>query len=326
MDVLIPLLGPSGGRPGVNENHIRIVREALPEARIFFTQGTKEAMSKGIDPTILITRATIGDHDIQVDYCMNLKNLRWIHALSAGVEAITSTAIATIPGLILSNSRGIHGIPMSEHVLGFIINHYRGLARNRINQAAHVWERYVPEEIYGKTLCILGMGSIAADVAKRAKAFGMTVLGVKRTVTAIENVDEVFPSDRMDEAIARADTVLMLLPATNDTKKIMDANKFGTMKDGAFFINVSRASTTDTEAMIAALKSGKLAGAALDVYDTEPLPADHPLWDIENVEISPHVSAQSPHYMQRAFELFRDIVPYFLRGERLPTQVDIDKY
>jgi len=210
--------------------------------------------------------------------------------------------------------------------MGFMINHYRGLSRNLTSQAARLWERFMPDELYGKTVTILGMGSIATDVAKRAKAFGMTVIGVKRTVSANEYVDEILPSDRMDEAISRADTLVMLLPATNETNNIMDAGKFSLMKDGAFFINVSRASTVDTDALMVALRSGKLSGAALDVYDPEPLPVGHPLWDMDNVFICPHMSAISPHYLERAFKVFQENVPYFLKGERLPTQIDIEKY
>ena len=325
MDVAIPVIELPGVGTDIGESHVGMVRQALPDARVFLTRNAEEMAAQGVDPTVMIVWAT-GGHFNATEYCMASKNLKWIHALSAGVEGITRTAVASIPGLILTNSKGIHGIPISEHVMGFMINHYRGLSRNLTSQAARLWERFMPDELYGKTVTILGMGSIATDVAKRAKAFGMTVIGVKRTVSANEYVDEILPSDRMDEAISRADTLVMLLPATNETNNIMDAGKFSLMKDGAFFINVSRASTVDTDALMVALRSGKLSGAALDVYDPEPLPVGHPLWDMDNVFICPHMSAISPHYLERAFKVFQENVPYFLKGERLPTQIDIEKY
>jgi len=310
----------------VDPMHVEMVRQALPGAEVYLAYSGEEMSARGVEADILIIRTIAGRAFIAKDYIMSQKNLRWIHGLTAGVEGVTGSEIAKIPNLILSNSTGIHGVPISEHVLGVMIYHYHGYERNRVNQQNHRWERFFVSELSEKTLSILGMGNIAGEIAKRAKAFGMTVLGVKRTVQAIENVDEVFPPERMDEAIARADTLVMLLPETDKTARIMDAEKFALMKDDAFFINVGRASTVETDALIDALKSGKLSGAALDVFDTEPLPADHPIWDVENVFITTHMSSISPHYMQRAFKVFQDNAPFFLRGERLPTQVDIDKY
>jgi len=326
MDVAILFSNKAGFEFTVGEKHMEMVQQALPDARVYFGESGDELAAQGADPEILITWVTGGGHFIAEEYCMGLKNLKWIHGLSAGVEGVTQSAVATIPGLILTNAKGTHGVPISEHVLGYMIYHYLGFNRNRAAQAAQVWDRFIPQELYGKTISILGMGSIASDVAKRAKAFGMTVLGVKRTMADIEYVDEVLTNDRMDEAISRADTLVMLLPAMDETDKIMDAGKFAIMKDGAFFVNVGRGQTVDTAALVQALKSGKLSGAALDALDPEPLPAGHPLWSMDNVFITPHMSAQSPMYMHRAFQVFQNNVPYYLRGERMPSQMDIDKY
>lgn len=311
----------------VTEFHADIVRKALPEAQVYLAETPGELEAQGVDPDILITWVTGGGMFPQasVDFCLKSKNLKWIHGLSAGVEGVTYTPLCDKPGLRLTNSKGIHGIPISEHVLGFMLYHARQLGRIKANQQAGTWTRFIPTELYGHTLTILGMGSIASAVAKRAKAFGMTVIGVKRTVIPLENVDEVLSEDRMDEAIARADYLVDLLPATPATAKTMDARRFALMKEGAYFINAGRGMTVDTDALVEALQSGKLSGAALDALDPEPLPAGHPLWAMENVLLSPHMSAETPRYMERAFQVFADNVPSYLRGEKMPTEIDLAK-
>lgn len=309
----------------VGQLHMDIVKAALPDAEVVMAETPEELEARGIDPDILITWVTGGGHFTAEQFCLESKNLKWIHGLSAGVEGVTFSPLADKPGLRLTNSKGIHGIPISEHVLGFMLYQARGFGRIKAHQNAKEWARFVPNELYGHTLTILGMGSIASAVAKRAKAFGMTVLGVKRTVTPLENVDEVLPESRMDEAIARADYLVMLLPATPETKGTMNRERFAMMKDGAFFVNVGRGVTVDTDALVDALKSGKLSGAALDALDPEPLPADHPLWEMDNVFLSPHMSAETPRYMERAFHVFADNVPYFLQGETMPTEIDLKK-
>lgn len=309
----------------VSQKHVQLVRNALPSAEIYLVESTQELVERSIDPDILITWITGGGHFNAADFCCQSKNLKWIHGLSAGVEGVTQSPAAKIPGLRVTNSKGIHGIPISEHVMAFLLYHMRGLGRIKANQTAGNWSRFIPDELYGKTIVILGMGSIAKAIAQRAKAFSMKVVGVKRTVVDIPNVDEVLPESRMDEAIAQANILVMLLPATPETQKIMDARRFALMKDGAYFINVGRGSTVDTDALCSALEQGKLSGAALDALEPEPLPSDSPLWKMNNVIISPHMSAESPCYMDRAFQVFADNVPAFLAGTPMPTEIDLNR-
>lgn len=311
----------------VGELHINIVRKALPKAEVYMAETAGELEERGIDPDILITWVTGGGVFPQesIDFCVRSKNLKWLHGLSAGVEGVTYSAVCDRENLRLTNAKGIHGIPISEHIIGFMLYHAREIGRMTKNQRAGLWDRFIPAELYGHTLTILGMGSIASAIAVRAKAFGMTVLGVKRTVVPLENVAEVLPESKMDEAIARADYLVNLLPATPDTLGTMDARRFAMMKSDAFFINAGRGTTVDTEALVDALRSGKLSGAALDTMNPEPLPANHPFWKMENVIISPHISAETPRYMERAFEVFAENVPYYLNGEKMSTEIDLTK-
>lgn len=309
----------------VTEKHVDIVRRAMPEAEVRMASGCQELIDAGFDADILICWVTGGGLCIVEDYCRWSKNLKWIHGLSAGVEGVTETSIADISGLRLTNAKGIHGIPISETVMGYLVSTMRMLPAVRENQKKHEWIRLIPEEMFGKTVAILGIGSIGQAIAKRCKAFDMTVLGVKRSPAELPCVDEVLTEDRMDEAIARADIVVMVLPATGATHKIFGAEKFALMKEGALFVNVGRGQTVDTDALTEALATGHLGGAMLDALDPEPLPGDHPLWDMDNVVISPHMSAQSMLYMDRAFEVFADNAPCFLRGEKMPTEIDLVK-
>lgn len=310
----------------VTEKHVEIVRRAMPDAEIRRASSGQELIEQGFDADILICWVTGGGLCIVEEYCRWSRNLKWIHGLSAGVEGVTQTSIATILGLRLTNAKGIHGIPISETVMGYLVSTMRRLPEVRNNQRSHEWVRLIPDEMYGKTVTILGIGSIGQAIAKRCKAFDMTVLGVKRSPAEIPFVDEVLLEEHMDEAIARADVVVMVLPATGATNKIFGAEKFALMKDGALFVNVGRGQTVDTDALVEALQTRHLGGAMLDALDPEPLPVDHPLWDMDNVLISPHMSAQSMLYMDRAFEVFADNVPYFLRGEIMPTEIDLERY
>lgn len=325
MVVAILFTKTTGLQFDVGQKHVQLVYNTLPDAEVYLVESTQELMDQGIDPDILITWTTGGGHFNAADFCCQSKNLKWIHGLSAGVEGVTQSPVAKISGLRVTNSKGIHGIPISEHVMAFLLYHMRGLSRIKANQANGNWNRFVPEELYGKTITILGMGSIAGAIAQRAKAFSMKVIGVKRTVVDLPNVDEVLPESRMDEAIAQADVLVMLLPATSETQNIMNARRFALMKDGAYFINVGRGSTVDTNALYSALENGRLSGAALDALDPEPLPSNNPLWKMDHVIISPHMSAESPRYMERAFQVFADNVPAFLSGTPMPTEIDLNR-
>ena len=156
-----------------------------------------------------------------------------------------------------------------------------------------------------------------------AKAFQMRVVGVKRSVIPIENVDEVVRTGELDRVLAQSDFTVMLLPINEATENFMDARRFAAMKKGSVFINVGRGRTVDEEALIAALRSGHLSGAALDTFRQEPLPVDSPLWDLPNVILTPHIAADTPMYMTRAFDLIARNLPLFQSGQPLISAVDL---
>jgi phosphoglycerate dehydrogenase-like enzyme len=179
-------------------------------------------------------------------------------------------------------------------------------------------------ELRGQTLLVVGAGAIGAEIARLAKAFGMTVLAVKRDVSQpVEQVDELHPIQRLHELAGRADALACALPGTDATRGLIDAGVLAAVKPGAVFVSVGRGTAVDEGALADALRSGTLAGAVLDVFEQEPLPPESPLWELENVIVSPHDTARVPGEVARQVELFCDNLRRYLAGEELRNRVDL---
>lgn len=252
------------------------------------------------------------------------RRLRWYFCISAGVEKIPFDYFRE-HGITVTNSSGIHGPQMSEHALGMMIAFSRGLLRSVHNQRRHVWERdgRMLGQLAGSTLCIVGAGHIGQATARRARAFDMKVIGLKRHPGPLEYFDEIGGMDRLHEALGLADYVLLLTPLTRETRGLMGVAEFAAMKKSAVFLNLSRGGTVDEPALIAALRDDVIAGAGLDVFGQEPLDPASPLWDMENVLITPHIAGVLPNYMELAAGAFIRGYGRYRRGEPLPNRVDL---
>ena len=314
---------PEGSKGvGVDDAMVETIRSALPDAevRVSATEDGKDLLEQGFLCDVAMVPG-VGKVCAGSDYLNACPDLKWIHNPFSGCESLQADARLKTRGIALTNSRGIHGIPMANHVLGAALYFARRFDIARANQPEAKWDRYMGDELDGKVLGILGMGQIGRVVAQRAKAFDMTVLGCKRKPEQIPFVDELLTNDRMDEVIARSDYLVLLTPASPETYHLMNAEKFAKMKPGAVFINVGRGQCVDNDALIDALQSGHLGGAFIDAYDPEPMPADCPLWKMDNVLVTPHVAADSPMYMTRMTQLFLENARAFLAGEPLKTPV-----
>lgn len=254
-------------------------------------------------------------YDAQMDlerFLPQMPNLQWIHTYSAGVEKLLSNATFAQSDLLLTNSRGIHGIPMAEHVLGTMLASSRCLIEAWENQKTHTWKHLTaPDELYGKTAAIIGLGSIGREIAKHLKNMGMHIVAVKQKKSTEPFVDQLFGIDCLSDALADADYVIVTLPLTPQTKKLFQRRTFNMMKENAFFINVSRGDVVEESDLIEALTTKRIRGAALDVFTTEPLPEDSPLWSVPNLFITPHYSAISPMYLDRSLKIFRNNLQIF---------------
>ncbi|MDQ2652432.1 MAG: D-2-hydroxyacid dehydrogenase [Chloroflexota bacterium] len=255
--------------------------------------------------------------------------LRWFHAGSAGVEHLDLRALHK-HSAILTNSRGVSAPNMAEHAMGMMVALARRFPRLMREQSAHSWRdedthREV-RELGEETLLIIGTGEIGSQVASRAAAFGMRVEGLRRRAHAETppNFDRIWSADDLGKALSSADHVVVTLPDTPETRGLLDAAAFAACKPGAMIYNVGRGAVIDTAALVAALQSGHLGGAGLDVTEPEPLPADSPLWDLENVLITAHTSGASPRYWERQEALISDNLGRYLEGRPLRNLVDYD--
>ncbi|MBQ8996044.1 MAG: D-2-hydroxyacid dehydrogenase [Oscillospiraceae bacterium] len=219
------------------------------------------------------------------------KKLEWLQLSSAGADRYFR-ADALPEDVILTNAVGAYGLAVSEHMTAFTFSLLRRFPQYSRNQENHVWKIMGNvQAVSESTIVVLGMGNIGSMYAKQMKALGAYVIGVRRTnKEKPEWFDEQYTVDHLDDVLPRADVVAMVVPGNDETAKIMDARRMSLMKDGAYLLNVGRGSAVDTAALIDALKSGKLAGAALDVTDPEPLDPNNELWDMDNVLITPHAS------------------------------------
>ncbi len=267
------------------------------------------------------------DHTHREDLPELAPNVRWLQATSAGIGQFVKQMgyAARMPATVFTTASGVHAAPLAEFCLMSILNHYRGLAHLQECQRRHHWERFATTDLTGKTVGIIGLGRIGAEVARLCAAFGMTVIGVKHTPSAVAHVDQVHAPGELLTLLPQMDVVIMIVPHTPTSEKMLGAPEFAAMKDGALFINIGRGSTVDEPALIAALQSGKLGGAALDVFAEEPLPSTSPLWDMPNVLVSPHSASTSDRENARITDLFCDNLRRYLDGQPLRNVLDVER-
>jgi D-2-hydroxyacid dehydrogenase (NADP+) len=235
-------------------------------------------------------------------------------------------------GIVLTNASGVHGPNIAEHLLAMILMFTRAMPRLHRAQLARRWERSFasrgdgPSELTGKTLLIVGLGRIGEAVATRARPFGVRLVAVKHDLSTRHDagvtVDELVGMDALDEVLGRADHVCLTVPLTRDTHHLIDARRLAVMRPGAYLYNISRGAVIDQAALVDALRSGRLAGAGLDVFEHEPLPEHSPLWDLDNVILTPHVAGVTPHYFERTAALFAENLDRFLSGRPLRNVYD----
>lgn len=252
-----------------------------------------------------------------------LGEVGWIHSIQSGVDRFPFGELEA-SGTILTNSAGIHGDSVGETVLGYLLMFARHLHRHRWNQAKARWDRPAWDEAFtltGESLCVLGLGALGRGIATRADAMGMSVVGVRRSPAPVEGVDRVVGSDELLEVVGDATFVAVALPLTSATEGLIDAEVLGRMRSDAYLINVGRGPIVDETALIEALEADDIAGAALDVFEEEPLPPSSPLWNMENVIVTPHTAAQTRDYYRDIAELVRDNVGRMRRGEELHNRV-----
>lgn len=288
--------------------------EQFPEVQFHFTYKDKTRLPSA---EVLVTYG----EDLSAEDIETAGQLKWIMVASAGIEKMPHEAIAD-RGIIVSNVKGIHKTPMTESVLAHLLALKRSLPFIYEKQREKEWNRKTgATELYGSTVLILGPGAIGSEIGRLLQAFGVRTIGCNRSGAKAEHMDEMVPFDRILEALPGADAVISVLPSTPETKHLLKSQHFKAMKNDAIFMNFGRGDLVEDSVLVEALENEEIGVAVLDVFYTEPLPSDHPYWNMDNIIISPHASSHSGKYVERALEVFIPNLRKWLEKESVPTNL-----
>jgi phosphoglycerate dehydrogenase-like enzyme len=308
----------------ISQKHIELIESV--DARISVKKAKNVAEAADFLPDAHVV-ASLG-WEFPRDAFIAAANLRWIHALSAGVDALFYPEFIQ-SDVVLTNSRGVYDIPVAEHAFALLTSLTRGIDRFHSFQMQKVWKRSPVTEMEGKTLGIVGLGSIGREIARKAKeGYNMHVMATKKRIHGEEPfVDELLSADQLDELLEKSDFVVVAAALTKETEGLIGEKELQKMKNAAYIVNIARGKIIQSTAILKALQEGWIAGAGLDVTDPEPLPSDDPLFDAPNLIITPHMAAMAPadRHEERIVRVFTANLKAFLNNETMPTHVDKER-
>jgi phosphoglycerate dehydrogenase-like enzyme len=293
----------------------------FPEEEFHFYNKMKEAVVDLDQAEVLISYG----EDLTDELVDQAKSLKWIMVISAGLDKMPFKALQE-KNILITNARGIHKTPMAEYTISMMLQVSRKAKELMGNQKQHKWDRKVPmTEISGQTIGILGTGAIGSEVARLAKAFNMKTIGFNRSGRSVPEFDTIVDQEGINKLYGESDFIVNVLPSTHLTERFIGAEAFSRMKSSAVLINIGRGTTIVESELIEALREKKIHHAVLDVFEKEPLSEESPLWDMENVTVSPHLSGISPKYQERAIEIFSDNLKLY-RMNKLSEMINIIPY
>ena len=308
----------------LKEKYMEMIRDAFPEILTVKALDPARQVEEIIDTDFLVT-----GFKPDLELFKKGERLQVIQTWSAGVDKYMEEEVLQnlkARGIKLISMSGIHGDPIAEHVMGLIINYSRRLYDFYEAPEERKWLRLDVGQLAGKTMVIVGTGSIGREIARRAKAFRMRTIGVKRNIEGkIDYIDELYSNAQLEIALKQGDYIVIALPLTEETRGFIGRKEFAVMKETAFFVNIARGEVVDEGALIEALKEGRIAGAALDVFTEEPLSPDSPFYDLKNVYITPHISAAHPDYNLKAVRLFIENLKSYLENREIKNLVDYNR-
>jgi phosphoglycerate dehydrogenase-like enzyme len=310
-----------GFEPGkLSEAQLAQIREVAPDMKILVTRDRDEIEA-------VLDEVEIAVGGFPRDLIPKARNLRWCQQWGAGSNWLMRYPEAVEMDFVLTNASGVHPIPISEHIFSFLFTFARELHLAIRAQEHHEWvdrsRRKNIFELAGKTMVLVGVGAIGQRTARLAAAMGIRVLGVRRNATVeVPGVEAMFIPEQLIDILPRADFLVLTIPLTYETQGMIGERELQAMKPTAYLINIGRGGTIQEQALIRALQDGWIAGAGLDVFEIEPLPQDSPLWDMDNVLITSHYAGLTPHYNERAMEIFLDNLRRYRAGEPLRNVVD----
>ena len=305
-----------------SSNHLKLLERLPDTVRLIATADEEHAIASAPDADVIV--CDMGRAKILKAMLPHAAKLRWIHSVSAGVEGLLFPELVDHPATF-TNGRGAYKRSLAEFVIAGAMYFAKNMPRLLADQKAHKWEQFYMEELYGTTMGIVGYGEIGRASAEKAKAFGMKVLALRRRPelsTSDPLVDRVYTHGELHQMLALCDYIVVAAPNAPGTFGLIGEAEFAVMKPNAVIMNVGRGPVIVESAMIHALATNKIRGAALDVFDEEPLPAGHPLFDLPNVLISPHSADRVTGWLEIAVEVFLDNFEHFEKGEELMNVVD----
>lgn len=291
----------------LSEKHQHTLRLKYPQQEFVFCEDIVEAEKFLEQATVLVTYG----EDINEETIEKAARLKWIMVLSAGVERLPFPAIEA-RDILVTNAKGIHKIQMAEYTISMLLQVYRTERELIENEKQAKWAKVSLQEITGKTMLVLGTGAIGQEVARLAKAFRMKTIGISRSGCHVDFFDEVYQLNSLNEKLPEADFVVSVLPSTKETKYLLNEGHFTRMKDSAVFVNIGRGDIVASDTILNAVREKEIAHAILDVFEQEPLPAEHPLWKEPNITVTPHISGKSPEYLPRALVIFEENLENFI--------------
>lgn len=307
----------------LEQNLINQIKEIIPDWELIASKD-KEVWQNHVKDAEIIAGWKKG----LAEYCLATESkLQWLQSWSAGVNSLPLAKLES-RNICLTSANGVHAFPISETIFALMLGLTRKIHTYVKNQQSKTWHHaHMNLEIHGKTIGIIGVGEIGKETAKIAKAFGMKVLGVRHSGKPEEFVDEMYTPDQLNLLLPNCDYVVVTLPLTNETYQLFGAEQFKLMKSKAFFINIGRGEVVVEADLVDALSKGIIAGAGLDVFEKEPLSPESPLWDMENVIITPHTSGSTEHYNRRLVEniLIPNLKDYITGKKPMINVVDFSK-
>lgn len=310
-------------RWSLHENTLAQWKGRFPQVEVVSVEDADQLGAAVVDADVFV-----GWH-LAPEHFAAARRLRWIHSASAGIEESLFPALVA-SDVVLTNSTGLHAVCIPEHVLGQMLVLARNFHEAQRLQQRSEWNRFGViaygsgvRELHGSALAILGAGPIGANLARLAAGLGMRVRVMRRDANRpVPHAEAVVPPDRLPELLGWADFVVLAVPLTAETHNLIGEAELRAMRSTTFLINIARGEVIDEAALVRCLRAGGLAGAALDVFSQEPLPADHPFWSLPNLVVTPHISGYTPTYFDRMLAIFEDNLARFLAGQPLRNVVD----
>ncbi|HUF54213.1 MAG TPA: D-2-hydroxyacid dehydrogenase [Dehalococcoidia bacterium] len=294
---------------------------------------SEEVAREALAQILAETQVLVTNHILPDNISEMTPKLKWAQLTSAGVDALINHSLLRDKPVTVTTASGVHATTISEYIMGAMLTFAKNFRRSWRAQEEHRWQPYWPQELEDATVAIIGVGAIGRRTAELAKALRMHVLATRRSCqrrtpgaeAGEPAIDELYPPSDLHSLLAAADYIVLALPLTADSRGLIGQAELAAMKPNAVIINIARGSVIDQEALLHALKDGRIAGAALDVTTPEPLPPDHELWTLDNVMITPHISGGTPRYMARVVDLLCDNLSRYVGGEPLRNVVDVSR-